>query len=145
MKPRGNSAETSFKIVLQCFRWSDEWIRLRQVLRLSSNILVEMMKNFVSNKFWNCLTMFSLKWWGISAETSFESVLQYFVEVMKKSSWDVFWNCLTMFSLKRWRKSAETSIEIVLDNFRWSDEEIRLKQVLKLSDNIFFEVMKKSG
>ena len=140
-----NSAETSNEIVLDYFRWSDEEIRREQVLKISDN--------------------FSLKWWRMPARTCFEIVLKcfrwsdeklrleqvlklsdnIFVEVMKKSSQDVFWNCLTMFPLKRWGKSAETSIEIVLEYFRWSDEEIRLKQVLKLSDNIFVEVMKKSS
>ena len=101
-----NSAKTDFQIVLECFRWSDEEIRLRQVLELSD-------KNFV--------------------------------EATRKFGGDEFQNCLTMFSLERWVNSAETSIEIVLEYFRWSDEELRLKQVLKLSDNIFVEVMKKSS
>ena len=58
--------------------------------------------------------MSSLKWWGISAETSFESVLQYFgggdeeiqlrrvlklpynvfVEAMTEVGWDKYWDCL---------------------------------------------------
>ena len=32
---------------------------------------------------------------------------------------------------------AKTSFEIVLEYFHWSDEEIRLRQVLKLSLNNF--------
>ena len=104
LKRWGDSAERSIEIVLEYFRWSDEEIRLKQVLNLSENL---------------------------------------FFEVIKKSGWDVFWNCLTMFSLKRWGKSAETSIEIVLYYFRWSDEEIRLKQVLKLPDNNFVETTRK--
>ena len=126
LKRCGNSAETSFEIVWQYFRWSDEEIRLRGVLKSSYNVFVEAMREFGWNKFWNGLTIISLKRWGNSAETSFK-------------------NCLTMFSLERWMNSAETSIEIGLDYFRWSDEEIRRKQVLKLSDNIFVEVIKKSG
>ena len=142
---------------LRYFSWSSEKIRLKQVFKLSDNIFVEIMKKFGQDVFWNCLTMFSLKRWGILAETSIEIVLEYicwsdeetrlkqvlklsdniFVEMMKKSGKDVFWNCLTMFSLNRWRNSSETSIEIVLDFFRWSSEEAWLKQVLKLSHNIF--------
>ena len=89
-----NPAKTCYEIVLECFRWSNEGIWLRQVLRLSSNIFVEAMRKFGSNKFWTCLTIFSLKWW---------------------------------------RSPVNTCFEIVLQCFRWSDEGIWLRQVLRLS------------
>ena len=133
LKRWGNSAQTSFEIVWQYLRWSNEEIRLRCVR--------------------NCLTMFSLKRWGNLAETSIEIVLEYicwsdedirlkqvlklsdniFVEVMKKSAEDVFWTSLTVFPLERWGNAAETSLKIVWQYFRWSDEEIRLRRVLNFS------------
>ena len=163
LKRWGNSAETSFEIVLECFRWSDEEISLRQVSKMSDNLFVEAMRKVGWDEFWNCLTMVSLKRWGNSAEGSIEIVSEYFrwideeirlrrvlklsdnyfVEAMRNFGWDEFWNCLTMFSLKRWDNSAGTIIKIVLECFRWSDEEIRLRQVSKLSDNIFVEAMRK--
>ena len=153
LKRRGKSAETSFKIVLQCFRWSDEWIRLRQVLKLAYIIFVEAMRKCGENKFWNCLAMFSLKWWRVLAKTCFEIVLQcfrwsdkwirlrqvlklaynIFVEAMRKLGSNKFWNFLTIFSLKWWRKPAKTCFEIVSQCFRWSDEGIRLTQVFRFS------------
>ena len=156
--------KTCFEIVLQCFCWSDEEIRLKQDLKLSDNIFVEVMKKSGSDVFWNCLTMFLLKPWGNMAETSIELVLEYicwsdedvwlkqvlkpsyniFVEVMKKTGYDEVWNCLKTFSLKLWGNLADTSFENVLEYFRWSDEEIPVKQVLKFSDKIFVEVMRKS-
>ena len=145
LKRWGNLVKTSFELVWQYFRWIDEEIRLRRIL--------------------NCLTMFSLKRWGNSAETSIEIVLEcfrwideeirlrqvskmsdsFFVEAMRKFGWDEFWICLTMVPLKRWGKLAETSIEIVWENFRWSDEEFRLRRVLKLSDKIFVEATRNFG
>ena len=165
LKRWGNSAETSFEIVLECFGWSDEEIRLRQVSKLSDNIFVEAMREFGWDKYWDCVRMFSLKRWGYSAETSFESVWQYFrwgdeeirlrcilnfsynvfVEAMSEFGWDKYWDCLRMFSLKRWGYSAETSFESVWQYFRWSDEEIRLRRVLKLSYNVFIEAMRQFG
>ena len=204
LKQWGYSAETSFESVLQYFRGGDEEIRLRCVLNFSYNVFVEAMSECGWDKYWDCLRTFSLKRWGYSAETSFESVWQYFrwsdeeirlrrvlklsynvfvgrwgnlaetsfeivlecfrwsdeeirlrqvsklsdsffVEAMRKLRWDGFWNFLTMVSLKRWGNLAETNIENVGENFRWSDEEIRLKQVLKVSDKIFVEAMRIFG
>ena len=163
LKRWGKLAETSIEIVLEYFRWNDEEIRLKQVLKLAGNNFVETTKKFGWDEFQNCLTMFSLERWVNSAETSIEIVWEYFrwsdeelrlkqvlklsdnifVEVMKKSGSEVFWNRLTMFSLKRWENSAETSTEIVLENFGWSKDENRLKQLLKLSDNNFVETTRK--
>ena len=133
------------KIVWQYFRWTDEEIRLRRVLKLSYIVFIEAMRQFGRDKYWECLRIFSLKRWGNSGETSFEIVWQYFrwsdeemrlrrvlklsynvfVETMREFGWDKYWDCLRFFS--------------------WSSEKIRLKQVLKLSENIFVEMMEKSG
>ena len=127
--------------------------------------LVEAMRGFGWDKYWGCLRIFSLKWWGTRTQTNFESVWQYFpwideeirlgrvfklsynvlVEAMRTFGWNKFWNFLTIFSLKRWRMPAKMFFEIVLECFRWSDEDFRLKRVMKLSENIFVEVMKKSS
>ena len=159
------SAEKSIEIGLDYFGWSNEQNRLKQVLKLSDNIFVEVMKKSGSDVFWNRLTMFSSKRWGNSAETSTEIVLDYFgwskeenrlkqllklsdnlfVEVMKESGSDVFWNRHTRFSLKWWRNPAQTCFEIVIQCFRWSDEGIRLEQILKLLDNNFVEATRKFG
>ena len=134
----GNSAETSFEIVWQYFRWVDEEIRLRCILNFSDNVFVEAMSEFGWDKYWDCLRTFSLKRWGYSAETSFESAWQYFrwsdeeirlrrvlklsykvfVEAMREFGWDKYWDCLRKFSLKRWGISAETNSEIVWQLFR---------------------------
>ena len=160
-----NPAKKCFEIALQCFRWSDEGIRLTQVFRLSQNILVEVMRNFGSNKFWNCLTIFSLNWWrnpnktcfesalqcfslkpwGDSAETSIEIVLEYFRWSDEEIRLKQVLNLSAIFSLKWWRNRVKTCFEIVLQCSRWSDEELRLKQVLKFSHNIFVEKMKNAG
>ena len=165
LKRWGFSAETSFEFVWKYFRWSDEEIQLRRVLKLPYNVFVEAMRGFGWHKYLDCLRIFSLKWWGISAQISFEIFWQYFrwkdeecrlrrflklsynvlVEVMRNFGWHRFWNFLTIPSLKRWRMPAKTFFEIVLECFRWSVEDFRLKRVLKLSENIFVEVMKKSG
>ena len=154
-------AQASFEIVWQCFLGSDEEIRLRRVLKLSYNVFVEAVRNFGWNKFWKCLTMISLKWCRNPAKTCFEFVLQcfpwsdegsrlrqllrlsqiIFVEAMRKFGWNKFWNCLTMISLMWCRNPAKTCFEFVLECFHWSDEEIWLKHVLKLSDNDFVDVM----
>ena len=161
----GNSAQTGLEIVWQCFPWSDEEFRLRRVLKLSYNVFVEAMREVGWDKYWDCLRLVRLKQGGKSAETSFEIVWQCFrwkneecrlrrflklsynvlVEVMRNFGWNRFWNFLTIFSLKRWRMPAKMLFEIVLECFRWSDEDFRLKRVLKLSENIFVEVMKKSS
>ena len=117
LKQWGNSVETCFEIVWQWFRWSDVENRLRRVLKLSQNVFVEAMRNFGWNKF----------------SKNSDNI---FVEVMKNAVYDVFWNFLRMFSLKRWGFSAETSFETVWKYFRWSDEEIQLRRVLKLSYNV---------
>ena len=165
LKQWGNSVETSFEIVWQYFRWSHEEIRLRRVLKLSYNVFVEAMREFGWDKYWDCLRIFSLKRWGNSGETSFETVWQYFrwsdeeiplrrvlklsynvfVEAMRQFGWDKYWDCLRFFSLKQWGNSVETSFEIVWQYFRWSDEEIRLRRVLKLSYNVFVEAMREFG
>ena len=113
--------------------------------------LVEAMRGFGWHKCLDCLRIFSMKWWGISAQTIFESVwqcflwrdeeirlrrvlklsLNVFVEAMREVGWDKYWDCLRLFSLKRWGNSAETSFEIVWQYFRWKDEEIQLGCVLK--------------
>ena len=166
LKRWGNSAITSFEIVWQYFRWSDEECWLRRVLKLSYNVFVEAINEFGWDKYWNCwLTIFLLKQWVNSAQTSFETVWQnfrwsdeeirsrlvlkfsynVFVEAMREVGGDKYWDYLRIFSLKRWANSAETSFEIVWQFFRWSDEEIQLRRVLKLPYNIFVEVMRKFG
>ena len=157
----GKSAETSIEIVLDYFSWSDEEIRLKQVLKLPDNNIVETTRKFGCDEFWNCLRMFSLKRWGTSAETSFEIVWQFFrwsdeetqlrrdlklpynvfVEAMRGFGWGKYWDCHRIFSLKWWGISAQTSFETVWHYFRWSDEEILLRRVLKLSYNVFVEAM----
>ena len=145
LKRRWNSAETSFKIVLQCFRWSAEWIRLRQVLRLAQIFFIELMRKFGWNTFWNCLTMISLMWCRNPAKTCFEFVLECFRWSDEELRLKQVWNFLRIFSLKWWRMPAKTCFENVLELFRWSDEDFRLERVLNLSENIFVEVMKKSS
>ena len=166
LKGWGNSAQTSFETVWQYFRWSDEEVRLRRVLKLSYNVFVEAMREFGWDKYcWDCLRFFSLKQWGNLVETSLEIVWQYFrwndeeirlrrvlklsysvfVEAMREFGCDKYWVGLRIFSLKRWGNSCETSFEIVWQYFRWSDEEIRLGRVLKLSYNVFVEAMRKFG
>ena len=123
LKRWGNSAVISLKIVWQYFRWSDEEIRLRRVLKLSSIVFVEAMKEFGWDKYWDCLRIFSLKQWGNSVETCFEIVWQWFrwsdveirlrrvlkhsynvfVEAMRELGWDKLWDCFRMFPLKWWR------------------------------------------
>ena len=145
LKRWGNSAETSIEIVLDFF--------------------FEAVRKFGWKKFWNCLTKISLKWWRNAAKTCFEIVLQcfcwsdegirlrqllrlssiFFVEAVRKFGWNKFWNCLTIFSLKWWRNPAMTGFEIVLQCFRWSDEEIQLRRVSKLSYNVFVETTREFG
>ena len=157
----GDSAETRIEIVLEYFRWSDEEIQLSCVLKLPYNVFVEAMRGFGWHKFLDCLRIFSLKWWRILAQASFEIVSQcflgsdeeirlrrvlklsynVFVEAVRNFGWNKFWKYLTMISLKWCRNPAKTCFELVLECFRWSDEELRLKQVLKLSDNDFVDVM----
>ena len=166
LKRWGNSAITSFEIVWQYFRWSDEECWLRRVLKLSYNVFVEAINEFGWDKYWNCwLTIFLLKQWVNSAQTSFETVWQnfrwsdeeirsrlvlklsynVFVEAMREVGGDKYWDCLRLFSLKRWGTSAQTSFEIDWQYFLWSDEEIRLGRVLKLSYNVFVEAMREVG
>ena len=123
------------------------------------------MREFGWNKYWDCLRLYLLKRWGNSAQTSFETVWQYFrwsdeeirlghvlklsynvfVETMRQFGWDKYWDYLRFFSLKLWGNSVETSFENVWQNFRWSDEENRLRRVLKLSYNDFVEAMREFG
>ena len=165
LKQWGNLVETSFEIFWQYFRWNDEEIRLKRVLKVSYNVFVEAMREFGSVKYWVGLRMYFLKRWGRLAQTSFETVLQYFrwsdeeirlrrvlklfynvfVEALRQFGWYKFWECLRIFSLKRWGNSGETSFEIVWQYFRWTDEEIRLRRVLKLSYNVFVEAMMEFG
>ena len=172
LKQWANLVETSFEIVWQDFRWNDEEIRLRRVLKLSYIVFVEAMREFGWDKYWDCLRKYLLKRWGNSAQTSFETVWQFFrwndeevrlrrvlklsynvfVEAMREFGWDKywdclriyllkrwgnsaqnFWNCLTIFLLKWWRNPVRTCFEVVLQCFRWIDEAIRLRQVLRLS------------
>ena len=120
------------------------------------------MREFGWDKCWDCLRLYFLKRWGNSAQTSFETVWQYFrwsdeeirlgrvlklsdnvfVQAMRQFSWDKYWDCLRFFSLKLWGNSIETSSETVWQFFRWSDEEIRLRRVLKLSYSVFVEAMR---
>ena len=65
----------------------------------------------------------SLQFWG-------GSKLNHWVSGSRASK---FSNCLRMFPLRWWGNSAKTRFEIVLEYSRWSDEEIWLIQVLKLS------------
>ena len=145
LKRWGNSAETSIEIVPHYF--------------------FEAAKKFGWNKFWNCLTIISLRWWRNPAKMCFEFFLQCFrwsderirlrqvlrlswntfVEAMRIFGWNKFWKCLTIFSLKWWRNPAKTSFEIVLQCFRWSNEGIWLRQVLRSFWNVSVEVMKKLG
>ena len=165
LKRWGFLAETSFEIVWKDFRWSDEEIQLRRVLKLHYNVFVEAMRGFGWHKYLDCLRIFSLKWWGISAQTSFEIVWQYFlwigeqirlgrvlklsynvfVEAKREVGWDKYWDCPRIFRLKQGGKSAETSFENVWQYFLWSDEEIRLRRVLKSSYNVFVEAMWEFG
>ena len=165
LKRWGFSAETSFEIVWKYFRWSDEEIQLRRVLKLPYNVFVEAMRGFGWHKYLDCLRIFSLKWWGISAQTSFEIVWQYFlwigeeirlrcvlklsynvfVEAMREVGWDKYWDCPSFFWVKQGGKSAEKSFEIVWHYFHWSDEEIRLRRVLKLPYDVFVEAMRGFG
>ena len=162
LKRWGNSGETSFEIVWQYFRWNDAEIRLRRVLKVSYNVFVEAMREFGSDKYWVGLRIYLLERSGRLAQTSFETVLQYFrwgdeeirlrrvlkmyynvfVEALRQFGWYKFWDRLRIFSLKRWGNSGETSFEIVWQYFRWNDAEVRLRRVLKMSYNIFVEVMK---
>ena len=103
------------------------------------------MRNFGWNKFWNCLTIFSLKWWRNSAKTCLKLPYNVFVEAMRGFGWGKYWDCHRIFSLKWWGISAQTSFETVWHYFRWSDEEIRLRRVLKLSYNVFVEAMSEFG
>ena len=73
----GNLAKTSFQIVLERLRRGDEEYWQRQVLKLSWNVLEEEMRNFGTDKFWNCLRSFSKRSWGNLAKTGFEIVLEY--------------------------------------------------------------------
>ena len=122
LKRWANAAETSIEILLEHFRWSDEDIRLKQVLKWSYNVFVEAMREFGWDKYWDCVRIFSFTQWGNSVETSFEIVWQYFrwgdeeirlrcvlnfsyivfVEAMSEFGWDKYWDCLRTFSLKRW-------------------------------------------
>ena len=165
LKRWGRLAQTSFENVLQYFRWSDEVIRLRWVLKLSYNVFVEALRQFGWYKFWDRLRIFSLKRWGNSGETSFEIVWQYFrwndaeirlrrvlkvsynvfVEAMREFGSDKYWVGLRIYFLKRWGRLAQTSFENVLQYFRWSNEEFRLRRVLKLSYNVFVEAMREFG
>ena len=165
LKRWGRLAQTSFENVLQYFRWSDEVIRLRRVLKLSYNVFVEALRQFGWYKFWDRLRIFSLKRWGNSGETSFEIVWQYFrwndaeirlrrvlkvsynvfVEAMREFGSDKYWVGLRIYFLKRWGRLAQTSFENVLQYFRWSNEEFRLRRVLKLSYNVFVETMREFG
>ena len=165
LKRWGNSAQTSFETVWQFFRWNDEEVRLRPVLKLSYNVFVEAMREFGGDKYWDCLRFLSLKQWGNLVETSFEIVWQYFrwndeeirlrrvlklsyivfVEAMREFGWDKYWDCLRIYLLKRWWNSDQTSFETVWQIFRWNDEEIRLRRVLKLSYNVFVEAMREFG
>ena len=153
LKRWGNSAQTRLKTVWQYFRWSDEEVRFRRVLKLSYNVFVEAMREFGWDKYWDCLILFSLMQWGNLVETSFEIVRQcfrwndeeirlrrvlklsynVFVEAMREFGWDKYWVGLRIYLLKRWGRLAQTSFETVLQYFRWSDEENRLRRVLKLS------------
>ena len=141
----GNSTETSFEIAWQYYRWNDEEIRLRRVLKLSYSVFVGAMSEFGWDKNWDCLQIYLLKRWGNSAQTSFETVWQYFrwsdeeirLRRVLKLSYNVFVEVMREFG---WDKY----FEIVLDCFRWIDEEFRLRQVSKMSDSIFVEVMRKS-
>ena len=153
LKQWENSVETSFEIVWQYFRWSKEEIRLRRVLKLSYNVFVEAMREFGWDMYWDCLRFFSLKQWGNLVETSLEIFWQrfrwndeeirlrrvlklsysVFVEAMREFGWDKFENCLTILSLKWSGNPFKTCFEIVLKCFRWSDERIWLRQVLRLS------------
>ena len=165
LKRWGLSAKTSFDFVWKNFRWSGERIHLRRVLKLPYNAFVEAMRGFGWHKYLDCLSIFSLKWWGISAQTSFEIVWQcflwsdeesrlrrvlklsynVFVEAMREAGWDKYWHCLRLFRLKQGGKSAETSFEIVWQYFIWGDEEMQLRRVLKSSYNVFVEAMREFG
>ena len=165
LKRWGNSAQTSFETVWQFFRWNDEEVRLRRVLKLSYNVFVEAMREFGGDKYWDCLRFLSLKQWGNLVETSFEIVWQYFrwndeeirlrpvlklsyivfVEAMREFGWENYWVGLKIYLLKRWGRLAQTSFETVLQYFRWSDEEIRLRRVLKLSFIVFVEALRQFG
>ena len=156
LKRWGFLAETSFETVWKNFRWSDDEIQLRRDLKLPYNVFVEAMRGFGWHKCLDCLRIFSMKWWGISAQTTFESVWQCFrwrdeeirlgrvlklslnvlVEAMREVGCDKYWDCLRLFSLKWWGNSAETSFEIVWQYFCWSDEEIQLGCVLQFPYNI---------
>ena len=123
------------------------------------------MSEFGWDKYWDCLRLFLLKRWGTSAQTSFEIDWQcfllsdeeirlgrvfklsynVFVEPMREFSWDEYWDCLRLFSSYWWGNSAETIFEIVWQYFRWSDEGVRLRRVLKLSYNVFVEAMREVG
>ena len=129
------------------------------------NVFVEAISEFGGDKYWNWLTIFSLKQWGNSAQTSFEIFWQFFrwndeeiqlrrvfrlpynvfVEAMRGFGWHKFLDCLRIFSLKWWRILAQASFEIVWQCFLGSDEEIRLRRVLKLSYNVFVEAMREVG
>ena len=165
LKRWGRLAQTSFETVLQYFRWGDEDIRLRRVLKMYYNVFVEALRQFGWYKFWDRLRIFSLKRWGNSGETSFEIVWQYFrwndaeirlrrvlkvsykvfVEAMREFGSDKYWVGLRIYFLKRWGRLAQTSFENVLQYFRWSNEEFRLRRVLKLSYNVFVETMREFG
>ena len=100
-----------------------------------------------------------------SFETSFEIVWQHFrwsneesrlrrvlkmsynvfVEAMREFDWDKYWDCLRIYLLKRWENLARTSFETVWQYFRWSDEEVRLRRVLKFSYNVFVEALRQFG
>ena len=153
LKRWGNLAETSIELVLEYICWNDEDVWLKQVLKLSYNIFDEVMKISGYDEFWKCITMFSLKRWGNLADTSSEIVWKWFrwsdeeirlrrvlkssygvfVEAMREFEWDKFENCLTTFPLKWWGNPFKTCFGIVLQCFRWNDEGIRLRQVLRLS------------
>ena len=134
-------------------------------MKLPYNVFVEAMRGFGWHKYLDCLRIFSLKWWGNSAQTGLEIVWQcflwsdeeirlrrvlklsynVFVEAMREVGWDKYWDCLRLVRLKQGGKSAETSFEIVWQYFRWSDEEIRLRRVLKSSYNVFVGAMNEFG
>ena len=130
----GNSAKTSFEIVLEYFefRRGDEEIWQRTSFKIVLEYFEEAMRKFGKDKFWNCLRIvrrgdeeiwqrqvlkmsqnISKRRWGNLAKTRFKNVSEYFEEAMRKFGKDKFWNCLRIF--------------------RRGDEEIWQRQVLKLS------------
>jgi len=71
-------AKTRFEIVLESFRWDAIGIWLRQVLKLSENNFDEVQSEFGPEKFWNCLSIVSMRCnWNL-AKTRFGIVSEDF-------------------------------------------------------------------